>query len=194
MASGLFAIVSAGIDPDAPDDIAVVIFAFWLHGEGRAPIVILDWEIDTLTPDMMRDWAPAVAERLAELRQQIKVPGSGSPIAIEPQGVGLTLYQDAQHAHPVELLGTSSAEHELAQMPLPQRVLSASGHVNAGRVRISRHAHEKMTTHRGVTRNHLLQAIAAFGVAGAEQQRVGALLAAFADGVLETFVDPRMRV
>ncbi|MHB1813439.1 MAG: DNA-packaging protein [Steroidobacteraceae bacterium] len=194
MASGLFAIVSAGIDPDAPDDIAVVIFSYWLHGEGRAPIVVLDWEVDTLSPDLMHAWAPAVAERLAELRQQIKVPGSGSPIAIEPQGVGLTLYQAAQHAHPVELLGTSSAEQELAQMPLPQRVLSASGHVNAGRVRISRHAHEKMTTHRGVTRNHLLQAIAAFGVAGAEQQRVGALLAAFADGVLETFVDPRMRV
>lgn len=194
MASGLFAIVAAGIDPDAPDDIAVVIFSYWLHGEGRAPIVVLDWEVDTLSPDLMHAWAPAVAERLAELRKQIKAPGDSSPIAIEPQGVGLTLYQDAQHAHPVELLGTSSAEQELAQMPLPQRVLAASGHVNAGRVRISRHAHEKMTTHRGVTRNHLLHAIAAFGVAGAEQQQVGALLAAFADGVLETFVDPRMRV
>ena len=194
MASGLFAIVAAGIDPDASDDIAVVVFAYWLHGEGRAPIVVLDWEVDTLSPDLMHAWAPAVAERLAELRQQIKVPGSGSPIAIEPQGVGLTLYQDAQHAHPVELLGTSSAEQELAQMPLPQRVLAASGHVNAGRVRISRHAHEKMTTHRGVTRNHLLHAIAAFGVAGAEQQRVGALLAAFADGILAVFADPRMRV
>ena len=194
MASGLFAIVSAGIDPDAPDDIAVVLFSYWLHGEGRAPIVVLDWEVDTLSPDLMHAWAPAVAERLAELRQQIRVPGDGSPIAIEPQGVGLTLYQDAQHAHPVELLGTSSAEQELAQMPLPQRVLSASGHVNAGRVRISRHAHEKMTTHRGATRNHLLQAIAAFGVAGAEQQRVGALLAAFADGILAVFADPRVKV
>ena len=194
MASGLFAIVAAGIDPDAPDDIAVVIFAFWLHGEGRAPIVVLDWEVDTLSPDLMHAWAPAVAERLAELRQQIRVPGDGSPIAIEPQGIGLTLYQDAQHAHPVELLGTSSAEQELAQMPLPQRVLSASGHVNAGRVRISRHAHEKMTTHRGATRNHLLNSIAAFGVAGAEQQRVGALLAAFADGILAVFADPRVKV
>jgi phage terminase large subunit-like protein len=194
MASGLFAIVAAGIDPDAPDDIAVVLFSYWLHGEGRAPIVVLDWEVDTLSPDLMHAWAPAVAERLAELRQQIRVPGDGSPIAIEPQGVGLTLYQDAQHAHPVELLGTSSAEQELAQMPLPQRVLSASGHVNAGRVRISRHAHEKMTTHRGATRNHLLQAIAAFGVAGAEQQRVGALLAAFADGILAVFADPRVKV
>jgi phage terminase large subunit-like protein len=194
MASGLFAIVAAGIDPDASDDIAVVVFAYWLHGEGRAPIVVLDWEVDTLSPDLMHAWAPAVAERLAELRREIKVPGVGSPIALEPQGIGMTLYQDAQHAHPVELLGTSSAEHELTQMPLPQRVLSASGHVNAGRVRISRYAHEKVTTHRGVTRNHLLHAIAAFGVAGAEQQRVGALLAAFADGILAVFADPRMRV
>ena len=194
MASGLFAIVAAGIDPDAPDDIAVVLFSYWLHGEGRAPIVVLDWEVDTLSPDLMHAWAPAVAERLAELRQQIRVPGDGSPIAIEPQGVGLTLYQDAQHAHPVELLGTSSAEQELAQMPLPQRVLAASGQVNAGRVRISRHAHEKMTTHRGATRNHLLNSIAAFGVAGAEQQRVGALLAAFADGILAVFADPRVKV
>ena len=194
MASGLFALVAAGIDPDAPDDIAVVVFSFWLHGEGRTPLVVLDWDIDTLTPELMRDWAPGVAERLGELRREIRVPGFGSPVAIEPQGLGVTLYQDVQHAHSVELIGAASAEQDIVRMPLSQRVLAASGHVNAGRVRISRHAHEKTTTHRGVTRNHLIHAIAGFGVSGTEQQQVGALLAAFADGVLEVFADPRTKV
>ncbi len=193
-ANGIFALVTAGIDPAAPDDIAVVFFSYWLHGEGLPPIVVLDWDIDVLTPEVMQLWAPAVLERVEELKKEIKVLGMTPPIAIEPAGLGGTLWQDARAAHPVELLGQSPAERTLMEMPLPQRVLSASAHVNAGRVRIAREAYEKTTTHRGVTRNHLLHALAGFGVAGAEQQNVGALLLAFADGVLEVFADSRMGV
>ena len=193
-ANGIFALVTAGIDPAAPDDIAVVFFSYWLHGEGLPPIVVLDWDIDVLTPEVMQLWAPAVLERVEELKKEIKVLGMTPPIAIEPAGLGGTLWQDARAAHPVELLGQSPAERTLMEMPLPQRVLSASAHVNAGRVRIAREAYEKTTTHRGVTRNHLLHALAGFGVAGAEQQNVGALLLAFADGVLEVFADSRMGI
>lgn len=192
-ANGIFAMVAAGVDPSAPDDIAVVFFSYWLHGEGLPPLVILDWEIDVVTAEVMRLWAPAVLQTVEELKQKIKVLASTPPIAIEPQGLGLTLWQDAQAAHPLELLGAASAERPLMEMPLPQRVLAASAHVNAGRVRITREAYEKTTTHRGVTRNHLLHALAGFGVAGAEQQNVGALLLAFADGVLEVFADQRMQ-
>ena len=191
-ANGIFALVTAGIDPAAPDDIAVVFFSFWLHGEGLQPLTVLDWDIDVLTPEVMSLWAPAVLERVEELKQKVKVLSMTPPIAIEPAGLGGTLYQDASAAHPVELLGQSPAERTMMEMPLPQRVLSASAHVNAGRVRIAREAYEKTTTHRGVTRNHLLHALAGFGVAGAEQQNVGALLLAFADGTLEVFADSRM--
>ena len=192
-ANGIFALVTAGIDPAAPDDIAVVFFSYWLHGEGMPPLVVLDWDIDVLTPEVMQLWAPAVLERVEELKRSIKVLSMTPPIAIEPAGLGGTLWQDARGAHPVELIGQSPAEGTLMEMPLPQRVLAASAHVNAGRVRIAREAYEKTTTHRGVTRNHLLHALAGFGVAGAEQQQVGALLLAFADGVLEVFADSRMR-
>ncbi len=191
-ANGIFALVTAGIDPAAPDDIAVVFFSYWLHGEGLPPLVVLDWDVDVLTPEVMQLWAPAVLERVEELKQKVKVLSVTPPIAIEPAGLGGTLWQDTRAAHPVELLGQSPAEQTIMEMPLPQRVLSASAHVNAGRVRIARDAYEKTTTHRGVTRNHLLHALAGFGVAGAEQQQVGALLLAFADGTLEVFADSRM--
>jgi hypothetical protein len=191
-ANGIFALVTAGIDPAAPDDIAVVFFSYWLHGEGLPPLVVLDWDVDVLTPEVMQLWAPAVMERVEELKQKVKVLSMTPPIAIEPAGLGGTLWQDTRAAHPVELLGQSPAEGTLMEMPLPQRVLAASAHVNAGRVRIARDAYEKTTTHRGVTRNHLLHALAGFGVAGAEQQNVGALLLAFADGTLEVFADSRM--
>lgn len=119
---------------------------------------------------------------------------AGAVIAVEPEGLGATLFEGAYlRGLPVALIGEAPTDEPILATPLPRRAIAASGHVNGGRVRITRRAYEKVSTLKGVTRNHLLHQVAAFGVAGAEQQQVGVLLAAFADGVLDAFADPRMR-
>lgn len=69
-----------------------------------------------------------------------------------------------------------SCDEALVAMPLPQRTVAASAHVNGGRVRLSRPAHEKVVAFNGARRNHFLHQVAAF-----------------ADGVLEGSLITGMR-
>ena len=193
--TGIFAIAAAGLGAE-PDELGVVYFSYWLGGEGLAPLIVLDWDLAQIEAGTVQGWADPVVARLAELRSAIKVVGPPSVIAVEPEGVGSMLFEDAlMRGHPVGAMGESSAEQKMLATPLAQRAVAASGHVNAGRVRIARCAHERVSTLKGATRNHFLHQVAAFGIGGASaaRQEVGVLLAAFADGVLEAFADPRMR-
>ena len=193
-ASGTFAIAAAGFGPE-PDELGVVYFSYWLHGEGHPPLVVLDWDLIQVDAGALEGWAAPVTARLGELRGEIGVVLGPDPvIAVEPEGIGSVLFEGALlRGHPVATIGEAPCEQKILAMPLPQRAVAASGHINGGRVRIARRAYEKVSNLKGVTRNHLLHQVAAFGVAGAEQQQVGVLLAAFADGVLDAFSDPRMR-
>jgi hypothetical protein len=77
-------------------------------------------------------------------------------------------------------------------MSIAQRAVAASAHVNSGHVQLTRPAHEKLLTYKGVHRNHLLHQITEFGI-GKDATEVGVLLSAFADGVLDAFLNDRLR-
>lgn len=187
---GIFAIAAAGVGPE-PDAIGVVYMAF--TGAGSAtPLIVVDWSIEEIEPATFMGLFPAVFGRLDALRCETKTLYSGHGLAIEPAAVGGVLLEQG-------LLGRhhvmSIDQESILAMTFHQRVVAASAHVNAGRVLLTRAAHEKLTLHKGVLRNHFLHQLAAFGMDKQQQaDDPGVLLTAFADGVLDTFSSPRMQV
>jgi hypothetical protein len=81
---------------------------------------------------------------------------------------------------------------ELAVLTLTERAVQAAGHVLNGEVKIACPAHERVVTYKASTKNYLLP-IASFGVRRELPEGAGALLPAFANGVLDVLSDRRLR-
>jgi hypothetical protein len=84
-------------------------------------------------------------------------------------------------------------DEKILDMTLAQRAVAASAYINGGRhIQLTRPAHEKLVNYKGVLRNHLIHQVVAFGV-GQHASDAGVLLTAFADGVLDAFLNDRLR-
>jgi len=76
-------------------------------------------------------------------------------------------------------------DEALLAKDLTARVVEVGNYLASGAIKLARSAHEKLTTFKGVHRNHLIGELAAFTL-GDKKVGVGPLLAAFATGALET--------
>lgn len=191
LVDGLFAIAAAGVGPE-PDALGVVFFAF-SAASPAPPLVVLDWHIEEIVPATFATFAPAVFDRLAALERSVRTlyPGGGI-LAVDPAGVGSILLEQGNTTERVVVL-TNESLPTLLEMTPAQRVVGASGHVNGGRVVLTRAAHEKVAAYKGVLRNHFLYQLGAFGVERQDTSEPGVLLTAFADGVLDTLAHPSMQ-
>ncbi|HZT01480.1 MAG TPA: terminase family protein [Steroidobacteraceae bacterium] len=182
---GIFAIAAGGIGPE-PDALGIVYFAYSYVG---TPLVVLDWDLQEIDAGTLDRWYAEARTQYLGLLSSIRPALPDGVIGIEPSGIGGVLFEYGYlRGHGVAAL----TREKLLGMTIPQRAVAASAYINSGRVQITRAAHEKLLDFKGVLRNHFLHQVAAFGV---EQQpaEAGVLLAAFADGVLEAFADPRIR-
>jgi hypothetical protein len=83
-------------------------------------------------------------------------------------------------------------DEKILGMTIAQRAVAASAYVNGSHVQLTRGAHEKLQSYKGTLKNHLVHQVVAFGV-GQQATDAGVLLAAFADGVLDAFLNERLR-
>lgn len=167
----------AAIVESEPDALGTVVFAV----TGRAPpLIVLDWDLVPLDQATLHVWFPATAVRLGEL---VKLSGSRSPHApliLEPSGLGGVLLEQGRlrRFNVVPLV-----DEELLGKDLMARIIEVGNYLQAGAVKLSRSAHEKRTTFKGVHRNHLVGELSAFTLG--DKKVVGSLLAAFATGALD---------
>jgi phage terminase large subunit-like protein len=173
---GVFAY--AAIVESEPDALATMFFA---ATGGTPPVVVLDWDLRTLEQATLDSWFPAVAARLEELVKLTGSRNSLAPLMAEPTGLGAMLLEQGRLRRCAVM--ALSEEALLAKDPVV-RVIEVGTYLASGAIKLARPAHEKMTTHKAVHRNHLAAALAGFTL-GEKEQKVGPLLSAFATGALD---------
>lgn len=196
---GNFACIAGGLGAD-PDSIGVVFFGVNLSNPACAPLVILDWAIEELGAYTFDVFLDAIACRLHELKaidlekheDKCRFMGVATGFRVgallfEPDGVGSVLERQARFCGRYDVM---NLDEEVLARPLAQRVLDGGAHINGGHVQIVAPAFEQTHEHQGVTKNHLLSQLTAFGVE--EKQLPGCLLAAFATGCAEAFATKQL--
>jgi hypothetical protein len=122
------------------------------------PLTILDWDVLQIEGALLESWLPTVAQRCEELAAQTGARQGSLGGWIEDKASGIVLLQQAKRRslpfHPIE--------EKLVDLGKEGRALSVSGYVHRGEVKISRHAHDKVTNYKGQTRNHLISQVCGF--------------------------------
>lgn len=184
-ANGAFA--SIAIDAGS---VATVLCIYSIDPDA-APVTIVEWSLDDLSPQVLSRIVPAAAASLASLREEVRLINSPPDvILVDPVGAGGPLYEQAIAAgwHVMPISEAGALKYPLAL----DRVMAASFYLTCGAVAISKSALEYDITHRGVFGNHLKRALQAFGTSK-EQREPSVLLVAVVNAVLEAFVDQGLK-
>lgn len=156
----VFAIIDTAVkDGKRHDGTAVTYFAF-IQYDGKPRLVVLDWDIVQIEGSLLVEWLPSVYQRLEEFTQAFRVRMGSTGALIEDKASGSILLQQARR------LGwaASAIDGVMTAAGKDGRAVSVSGYVHQGRVKISRHAFDKVVNFKGQTQNHFLSQICGFRI------------------------------
>lgn len=176
----VFAIIdSATKTGKANDGTAVVYFAL-NKSNPFYPLTILDWDIIQIEGDLLITWLPGVLARAEALARETGARLGSLGAMIEDKDSGQILLQAAQRKG----MPATAIPSELTAIGKDERAIKASGHVYPGRVKISRHAFEKVSDFKGTSRNHLVSQVTGFRIGDKDAaKRADDLLDGFCYGV-----------
>jgi hypothetical protein len=153
------------------DSTAVTYWAMSKHLGHK--LTVLDWDVISIEGSLLETWLPVVFQNLEALALTHKARRGSIGAFIEDKSSGMVLLQHAArrgwNAHPIDSKLTSVGKDE--------RAISVSGYVARGDVKMSRHAYEKVTTHKGRSGNHFMMQVFRFQIGVKDQ----------ADDALDTF-------
>lgn len=158
---GVFAVIDTATKTGKENDGTAVTYYAVCKSIGRGPpLYILDWDTVQIEGSLLEAWLPTVFKRLEELAAQFRARLGSLGAWIEDKASGMVLLQQAARrgwkAHPID--------SKLTAMGKSERAISVSGYVYRGLVKMMRHAFDKVTAYKGVTRNHLLGQVVGFRV------------------------------
>ena len=153
----VFAVIDTALKDGAQHDGTAVIY-YARNKITGTPLVILDYDVLQIEGSLLMDWLPSVNRRLEELAVQTQARQGSVGMWIEDKASGIVLIQQAQRAG----LPATAITGALTAMGKEGRALNVSGHVFQGKVKISRHAFDKLVNYKGQTRNHLLSQVCGF--------------------------------
>ena len=156
------------------DGTAVTFFA--RSRLGAYPLVVLDWDIVQIEGAMLENWLPGVMLTVEELAKKCRARGGVAGVFIEDKDSGQVLLQQARKKFP----NVHAIDSKLTSVGKDERAINISGYVYNEKVKISTHAHDKVVTFKGVTRNHFITQITGFRVGDKNSARR-------ADDLLDTF-------
>ena len=136
-------------------------------------MILLDWDIVSIEGGLLEDWLPGVYQRLEGFAQQYRARKGSLGAFIEDKTSGTILLQQARRRN----WAATPLPSDLTAAGKSGRALSVSGYVYQGKLKISQHAFDKVTTYKGETRNHWISQVTCF--------RIGAKDGA-ADDLLDT--------
>ena len=177
-----FVFAVAASPSKADDQVGIVYIARCTTGaRGNHPVTIIDWDLKAVDDELFEIWLPSVYERLAALA--LECQARVRDVALWTQGksgVCAAILQQCEDRGRFAVDIDSKADWPPA---LSDLVSAASRHIHsAKKLKITRAAHDKTTTFRGVTRNHLLAQFHGFRIG--EDLESDALIAALCSGVL----------
>ena len=171
----VFAVIDTAVKAGKEHDATAV--SYWAASKHIGiPLVCLDWDIISIDGALLETWIPNVFRRLEELAKECKARvGSGGVWIEDAQSGSILLQQCANRnwpAHPLPAALTAAGKDG--------RALNVSSQVYQGKVKFSRPAYEKTSSHKGQTRNHMWAQVVGF--------RIGDKQAATrSDDALDTF-------
>jgi hypothetical protein len=153
----VFAVIDTAVkDGRQHDGTAVAFYStdrFGVHN-----LIVLDWDIIQIQGAMLETWLPTVFQRLEALAKQCGARMGSIGAFIEDKASGTVLLQHAANrGWPAEALPS-----KLTAMGKDERAVSVSGYHYQELAKISRHAYEKQTEYKGVTRNQFIAQVCGF--------------------------------
>lgn len=139
------------------DGTAVVFWAVKRHTTGHHAEV-LDWDIVQVEGSLLESWLPTVFERLEQFALTCKARNGSLGAWIEDKASGTILLQQAKRRG----WAARAIESDLTALGKDERGLSISGYVYRGMVKLTRHAHDKVLTYKGRTKNHLIHQVCGY--------------------------------
>jgi hypothetical protein len=145
------------------DGCAAVIFALIMPSIARgsfegARVVLLDWDIQSLTQGGVAPWLSHMRDRAVAWFRRLK-PLGGPPVAhIEPAGNGYAIIEAAR----AQGLNPQEIDTKYVTAGKDARALMVEPHSTAGRVKIGRSALERRSIYRGAAANHLVRQVTGF--------------------------------
>jgi hypothetical protein len=162
----VFAIIDSATKTGKENDgTAVVYGAFTRNPWTGPPLVILDWDIAQIAGNLLIDWIPNVFRRLEEFAILCKARHGSAGAHIEDKASGIILLQQCENKD----FPAHAIDSKLTSLGKTERAMDVSGYVDQNKVKMTRHAFEKVTTYKGVTRNHFLSQVVGFRVGAKDQ-------------------------
>ena len=161
----VFATLDTAIKTGAKHDGTAV--CFWAKTRfGPHPLVLLDWEIIQIEGSLQETWLPTIFKRLEDYVAPLKARMGSAGVFIEDKATGQVLNQIAARkgwpVHPIDSGLTAKGKDE--------RAIAVSGYVTSGKIKISKHAYEKITNYKGRNGNHLLMQVFRYQIGVKDQQ------------------------
>lgn len=153
----VYAVIDSAMKDGSGNDGTAVVYCARSAHVGH-PLVILDWDIVQINSDLLTTWLPGVITQLEHYAKICRARGGSAGAFIEDKASGITLNQYAARvgipARPIDGSITTQGKDG--------RAILASGPVYREEVRLSQLAYEKVTTYKGVTRNHLVSQVCSY--------------------------------
>jgi hypothetical protein len=154
----VFAVIDTAVKDGKQHDGTAVVFCAVDNGYAVHRLVVLDWDIIQIQGAMLETWLPTVFQRLEGFAKQCGARMGSMGAFIEDKASGSVLLQHvANRGWPAEALPS-----KLTAMGKDERAISVSGYWHQGLMKISRHAYEKQTDYKGMTRNQFIAQVCGF--------------------------------
>lgn len=156
---GVFAVVDSATKTGSGNDGTAVVYFAVSHHVGHK-LVVLDWDVAQIEGALLETWLPVVFQNLEALAKQCRARSGSLGAWIEDKSSGMVLIQQClRRGWPGRAIDSG-----LTAVGKDERAISVSGYVYRGDVKLSAQAHDKVTTYKGVTRNHFLSQMTGFRI------------------------------
>lgn len=172
---GVYAVVDSASKTGKENDGTAVTY-YLIARHLPAPLIILDWDIVQIEGALLETWLPNIFGNLEAMAKQYGARAGSLGVYIEDKDSGtILLQQAARHGWNAQALPSA-----MTAAGKDQRAISVSGYVYRAMVKFSRLAHDKVTTFKTITKNHLISQVVGFRVGDKDAARR-------ADDLLDTF-------
>jgi len=175
----VFAVIDTASKTGTDHDATAVTFFALDKLSGRAPLLILDWDIAQIEGALLETWLPMVFDRLEELSRLCGARHGSVGVWIEDKNSGTILLQQAIRRQ----WPATAIESKLTAMGKDERALSVSSYVHRENVKYTDYAFDKTTVHKRKSRNHLVDQIESFRIGDKNNKREDDLLDTFCYGI-----------
>lgn len=172
----VYAIIDSAVKTGKQHDgLAVTFFARSKLMTTNPPLTILDWDVTQVKGAFLNEWLPSVFTQLETFATACKARLGVAGVWIEDKASGTILLQQAARKPEWKCYPIASG---LTAMGKKERALDVSGHVRAGKVKLTYQAYTRTRTFKERTRNHLLSQVLNFSPESKDTE---------ADDLLDTF-------